>query len=237
MKTNKIKYLLITGPKRSGKDTFFNLLDNMYPGKFRAYAYADQLKVDLAPLVRQQFGVDIFSMEGLEKESIRPLLISYGEIWRERDAFHWVRIVDQKIKKDSAAKDFCSVTTDNRYFNEILYFKQKFPDQCVVVSIRLKGGAEPTEAEAKSLPIIEPLIDYRIEWPRTQDSDQLKVYVKGFYEEYFSTVWLMVDFKKGWPIFQSPLNRGATLVYGVFKKGYGGDSRSIKGVVHESTKH
>jgi len=185
---NKIKYLLITAPKRHGKNTFFDLLNEMYPGQFRAYAYADQLKSDLAPLVQDQFKVDIFAMEGLQKELIRPLLISYGEIWRERDALHWVKIVDQKIKKDSAAKDFCAVTTDNRYFNEIQYFKEKFPKQCVVVSIRLINGPEPSQAELKSLPLIEPLIDCRIEWPRTQDANLLKGYIKQFYETYFSAV-------------------------------------------------
>jgi hypothetical protein len=177
---NKIKYLLITAPKRHGKDTFFKLLNQMYPGQFKSYAYADQLKSDLAPLVQEQFKADIFTMEGSQKELIRPLLISYGEIWRAIDQQHWVREVVNSI--DPA---YCSVVLDNRYCDEVQYFKQKFPQQCVVVSIRLINGPEPSEAELKSLPLIEPLIDYRIEWPRTQDANLLKVYVKQFYDKYF----------------------------------------------------
>ncbi len=181
-------YILITAAKQQGKDTFFNILNRLYPNQFIGYSYADKLKDDISSFISNQFGIDAKMVTGPKKELIRPLLISFGEIWREIDTQHWIKEVDRQIiEYRDKGIDFVAVTRDNRYRDEIMFFKEKYPNQCVVVGIKRINGPEATTEEKKSLPEIENLIDYRIEWPTVGDDkiQELDQYVIDFYQKYF----------------------------------------------------
>lgn len=183
------RYILISAAKQQGKDTFFNILNRLYPNKFRGYAYADKLKLDISHFIEKEFGIDVIHAVGQEKELVRPLLIAFGEVWREIDERHWIKETDDQILIDRRNEfAFTAVTKDNRYIDEILYFKEKYPDECVVLNIKRLGGPDATAEEKKSLPLIEPHIDYRIEWPTVGDDklDELNNYVIDFYNKYFN---------------------------------------------------
>lgn len=177
----QIKYILITGSKQHGKDTFFDILNQLYPNEFSSFAHADSLKEDLLSFVKEKFNIDIINCSGTEKEFIRPLMITYAEMHRHKDPNHWVKVCAQKTE----TTDKVCVIKDNRYENEILYFKNKYPDQCVVVQIKRIDGPEPTDAEKLSLPSIESHIDYKIEWPTVEDKSELYSYVQKFHYKYF----------------------------------------------------
>lgn len=183
---NNIQYVLLTAPARHGKDTFFRLLDELYPNKFASFAYAFQLKEDLKPLIWNEFAIDTHNPTDKQKELIRPIFIAYGETWKKVNDLHWVEITDDKIQEQREYSNFIAVITDNRYAGEINYFKNKYPNQCVVVKIRRIGGQEPTNAEKISLPLIEPLVDYTIEWPNVDDVEELKPFVHNFVKKYFN---------------------------------------------------
>jgi hypothetical protein len=175
----QIKFLGVTGARRCGKDTFVSLLSSINK-RFQRVAFADALKEDLAELFRKQFNVDIHTIDGQMKETLRPILISYGCVWRELDPLHWVKIAENKIKDDAIP---CMV--DIRFSNEALYFKNKYPENFLLVSIDRIGGPDPTDEERKHMPELEKLSDVKLVWKTDPSLESLLPQVEYFYSKYF----------------------------------------------------
>jgi hypothetical protein len=156
---NNIKTVLITGSKRVGKDTFFNLLNNLYPNKFIAFRFADELKNDLDFISLKMFNKRARDLDGEEKEVFRPILISYGCSWRELDPIHWVRVVDKQIDENENS-NLTPIILDCRFSNEILFFKEKYKNQTVTLEIIREGGPEPTDEEKRNIPLLNSTSSY-----------------------------------------------------------------------------
>ena len=182
-----IKIILLTASKRMGKDTFVTILNSLYPNKFIPYSFANQLKDDLDPLSIKMFGKTSKELDGKEKEIFRSILISYGCAWRELNPLHWVEIVDAQIDWDRQKFNFVPVCVDCRFSNEINFFKNKYPDQTIVVEIIREGGPEPTDEEKRNIPLLKPLIDHTITWPTVlpdKKIEELTPFVVDFYSRF-----------------------------------------------------
>jgi hypothetical protein len=180
---NKIVYG-ITSPRRHGKDTFAGLLTKYIP-KLQSWAFADALKQDLATLFFEQFGVDIFTMDGEVKEKMRPFLIFYGCFWREFDIDHWVKKVINSIE---ASEEKYHIIKDVRFPSEIKFLKEKYGRNFILIEINREGGPEPTDEEKKNIPLIKPLVDYTINWPTVlpdRKIEELSPFVVDFYSKFF----------------------------------------------------
>lgn len=174
-----MKIIGITGARRAGKDTFAELLYRLDHSFASRYSFADALKTDLASLFQKQFGVNVFELSGDIKEILRPILITYGCVWRDIDIDHWVKVVDANIETDQVEN---CVITDFRFESEIKYFREKYGNNFILVEIERIGGSEPTEEEKKHIPQIKKMVDYSLVWP-TVNPDKRKEYVYEFWLE------------------------------------------------------
>jgi hypothetical protein len=77
----------------------------LLPG-FTRVAFADALKADLEPVLR------IMRDAGADKETMRPLMVSYGRAMRSIDHDYWVKRVNFRAADNV-------VVTDVRYVNEV----------------------------------------------------------------------------------------------------------------------
>lgn len=94
----------ITATKRSGKDQLCKALTKSLAEKnilAKRYAFADELKRELDPLFLLNAGISAFTEDPVDKELIRPTLISFGTgFWRKKDPNHWLKKVIAAIKND-----------------------------------------------------------------------------------------------------------------------------------------
>ena len=125
MKNKNMKYKVVglCGFARSGKDTFFSIaseiLDSQNKNNNRI-AFADSLKEDLDPFIKEHLGFSAFTENSKEKELIRPLMVCFGaDIMRKIDENYWVRKLSSKLKINSI-----NFITDVRYPNEIEWIQE-----------------------------------------------------------------------------------------------------------------
>lgn len=172
VKYKMYKLIAISGNRCVGKDTLYNSLKSLN-NNFKRYAFADTLKRDLKSLIYDQFGIDIFNVTSEEKEFIRPILISYGSVWRERDIDHWCKTVCNVIKNEPV--NIIPVITDLRFENELVLLRKEFGATLFHIHIERANGIEPTAEEQKNIHTINHLADYKLMWGDNTPEEILKV--------------------------------------------------------------
>lgn len=179
MKTenNPLPFVIgITATRCSGKDLLYQRFRDLSP-RFIRYAFADQLKVDLEPLVRDKFGWDMQSLDAKQKEIVRPILIAYGMAQREIDPLYWVKIVCNSIDRVANydleyARQFIHVITDVRFENEEEYMRQKYGASFKLVALRRYDAPPPTQEEEKHYLKVEGRADCRLVWGNDTEEEQ-----------------------------------------------------------------
>jgi len=107
------------GFSRVGKDEACRLLGG------HRLAFADALKADLAPVIRDRYGFDPTALTPEQKETLRPLFVAHGAAARAVDPDIWIRPVEERIRGfyDMAAAGQWApplvCVTDVRYLNEV----------------------------------------------------------------------------------------------------------------------
>lgn len=157
--------VLLCGCRQAGKDTLFNLLRSI-DHRCRRFAFADKMKEDLRQLCISQFGIDPLTATGEEKEFLRPLFISYGCMWREKDPDHWVRKVADHIQQNHLCnpQPMLHITTDGRFENEVGLFRERFGSNLRVIWVDRIGAPPPTDEERKHIDSVRAMADYSITW-------------------------------------------------------------------------
>lgn len=151
----------ISGSRCVGKDTFFNILYTLNHN-FKRFAFADALKRDVQPLLKTQFNIDVFHADPVQKEIIRPILISYGHAWRNIDMYHWVKLIHQEIVNEE--KCIIPVITDLRYENELLFLRKEYDKKLIHINILREDCIEPTKEEIDNLEYISDKADVYVQW-------------------------------------------------------------------------
>ncbi len=169
----------ISGNRLVGKDTFFKILAQLNTSCKR-YAFADVLKNDLHSLLKSQFNIDIFNCDPIEKELIRPIMISYGMAWRHLNINHWVEHVYNDIKTENDT--IVPVITDLRFQNELEFLRDKFGAKLIHISITRRNSVDPTEEEAKNFYKIHKKSDIQLEWGENTE-DQIHHIVEKIYND------------------------------------------------------
>jgi len=102
----------LTGYATSGKDFLFGLLAER--GMVARMALADSLKQDIRPFLLDKFNIDVLKCSPEDKELIRPLLVAYGKIHRNRSegTYFTAQITPKAIE---LSKKWLVVVTDVRY--------------------------------------------------------------------------------------------------------------------------
>lgn len=118
----KNRILGLSGKKRSGKDTFYQILNSMVMAPkvgVRRYAFADEVKV----YAQRYFGFPTNPTDE-QKEAQRFVLQGIGQMMREEvNKDYWVNVVLNQIKSEreefnSRGVSHIAVITDLRYLNE-----------------------------------------------------------------------------------------------------------------------
>jgi len=153
--------IAFSGNRCVGKDTAYELFSQNVD-HCKRFAFADALKSDLKDLIKRQFNINIFNPTKKEKEFIRPMMIAYGCMWREKDPEHWVKIVIKQIRKDLVTPYFAIV--DLRFENELDELHKMFGKYLFHVNISNKYAPPPTSEEEKHYKKVAERAHYHIEW-------------------------------------------------------------------------
>ena len=189
------KIIGVTGCARSGKDTFFNILQKYIP-EVEQVALAFELKKDLDDFFKSKIGISIFTDETKEKNLIRGLMVEYGKIKRHQtEGAYWTCLAQKKINEILRAGKI-PVITDIRYD---IYPKDEFhwlrnDNHGVMVHItRMFGNDEippANEEERINNKKLKSKADYSIEWNTVEpnhiasEDKNLNEVVKGFVKYY-----------------------------------------------------
>jgi hypothetical protein len=187
----------LTGVARSGKDTFFSILKRYLKEKnieSQRIALADNLKYELGDFVKDKFKIDLAKCDGLDKELIRPLMVSYGKCRRiQTEGKYWTSLVESKIK-DLNKSNVLPIITDIRYieYKEDEYTWLKAHNGILIhISRKLDDGTlvPPANIEEKSNDNkLKAVADYSVSWETCQDVNFLyelmQKHLKNIYEKF-----------------------------------------------------
>lgn len=184
---HKRKILGITGYAQSGKDTLFALLDRKFPHQFERFAFADQLKMDIGPFLKEKTGLDIYQLNVKEKNLIRPLLVAYGCLQRNlsKDGLYWVEKLEDNLNRNLywCNTNIIPIITDVRFPNEAIFFKNReIYDFRLIKVVKTIDGfpiAAPNDEEFRNQPLVDPYVDLTITWPHVDGQiEKLEKYIK-----------------------------------------------------------
>lgn len=118
MSSSKPLILGLSGVARSGKDSFATLLIEHLAslGQPAArWAFADQLKRELEPVIWAKYGLSVWSQVSAEKAIFRDDLVAHGRLRRtESNGTYWVKQIDASVRAGLAA-GVHQIITDCRY--------------------------------------------------------------------------------------------------------------------------
>jgi hypothetical protein len=172
----------ITGVARSGKDTFYSILSKYLDSKglkSQRLAFADNLKKELRPFVKDNFKIDLNSCTPEEKEIVRPLMVAYGKCRRSQtQGQYWVSLLDEDVKK-LQKENTIPIITDVRYIeykgDEYSWLK-KYNGILIHLSRKLDDGSliQPANIEEKANDNkLKNVADLTISWETCLDSNFL----------------------------------------------------------------
>lgn len=183
----------VAGYARCGKDTFVKIAINILSNNgYKAYrlAFADELKNDIDPFLKEKYGVSAWTSNPLEKDLIRPLLVAHGCGKRNQgDGKYWIEKINNKIQnilsiqeKDSYQDywDFVLIS-DCRFCNELEFIQKDWNGEIIHLKRYKnewqKGGQDgsdeylvkvydppPNEEERKNDPLVQNAANYKVEW-------------------------------------------------------------------------
>jgi hypothetical protein len=193
--TNNIKLIGVGGYARAGKDTFVKIASKILRANgYATYkvAFADGLKNDLDPWVKEKYGISAWTDNNEEKALIRPLLVAHGCGKRNQTGgTYWIHKIDQKLTEDvanlnvslkdnpSAINKVAYFVSDVRFQNEaewvhswggwVVHLKKysikalKEPTPGIYVSQGREYDVAPNEEEAKNDPLLQKQADFFLE--------------------------------------------------------------------------
>jgi hypothetical protein len=186
----------VGGFARSGKDTFVKIAKKIL--KENGYssiklAFADQLKEEIDPFLREYYGISAWTDATEEKNLIRPLLVAHGCQKRiQTNGSYWIDKINEEINLIHC-EDVVFVS-DCRFPNEVDWVHNKWGGWFVHVkkySMRheyvglfdngdvIKSGplqkvydSAPNEEEAMNDPMCEQKADYKLEMENAIEREQ-----------------------------------------------------------------
>lgn len=164
-----MKLIGISGLARSGKDSFYEKCIPFLEEKgfkYKRFAFADALKEECDPFLKDNVGISAFTENNKEKEIIRPLLVVYGtHIRRKMNKNCWIEKIEPKVKDSISEKTF-SFITDVRFDNEIEWVHSLGGD---TIHITRKGISPPNQDEKENDPILRNKSKFLVEWGDFQE--------------------------------------------------------------------
>lgn len=110
----------ISGVATSGKDTFFKISQKLLQAKTecKRHSLAHALKTEVDTLCREQLGFSAFTEDPSQKELIRNLLVSWGQLRRQQNTSYWVNVIKGNFIEG------VNFITDVRFKDEVDFIKK-----------------------------------------------------------------------------------------------------------------
>lgn len=161
----KNKLIGITGFARSGKDTAYQrskILLEKEGYKCCRLAFADELKKESDPFLKKHINISAFTEDSVEKEIIRPFLVTYGtEIRRKLDENCWIKTIESEVLQ-KLNEGFFVFITDVRFKNEADWIKINGGS---IINVSRDGIKPANHEEHRQYHFIKSRIDYNVLWP------------------------------------------------------------------------
>lgn len=193
-----MKIIAVSGIARSGKDTFANKLRDVisenHPNlRVSRESFASFLKDEMRDFVLEKFNKDIYSLDGEDKELLRPLLVAYGFAKRQQtQGRYFVDLLAKKMQIES--NDIC-IISDLRYADkesdELHWLKNEVNGRLVHVSrYDLKDGKKsffkaPNEDEKRNDPLLKKASDFQVCWQTANSPEELEKIARQKSEEFY----------------------------------------------------
>ena len=170
-----MKLVGICGLARCGKDSFYNFSKPFFESagkKHKRYAFADALKQEADELLTKYVGISAFTEKQIEKEIIRPFLVTYGtHIRRKLEPDCWINKIQDDVLADLDQEIYVFVT-DVRFENEIDWIHEMGGE---TVHITRSGNIAPNQEELDNDPILKNKSRNHIQWNDFEDEDMNQV--------------------------------------------------------------
>ncbi len=191
-----MKIIGVSGLARSGKDTIADALEkeikNSFPNlNVQRVSLAQCLKEEMAPFLKEKFNVDVFELDGEEKERFRPLLVAYGYAKRiATKGGYFTSMLQQRMDIEKAD---VYIISDIRYADneadELFWLKNQngkliHIKRFDLVADKKKYFKAPNEDEKRNDPVLHKNADFQIDWPSAKTPEDLKIMSKKLCESF-----------------------------------------------------
>src|SRR6185503_19109728 len=190
-----MKLIGIGGYAKAGKDAFVSIARNILTKNSYSslrLAFADELKKDIDPFLKEKYGISAFTIDPKEKEIIRPFLVAHGCGKRlQTEGKYWIDKVDKQIQnilerpsKDQYHSDHDVIfISDCRFKNESEWIHKKWNGHLIHIKRwkyeECRDGygdsyqgrvydKAPNDEEEKNDPIVQQTADIKLEWQSQQ---------------------------------------------------------------------
>lgn len=179
-------FISCTGAATCGKDTLVSIFKRIFPDIYiDQRAFATELKLELDPITKLNFGISAFTKDSSEKTLIRPLMVSWAHIRRtqSRGQYFWKKIEPHVL--ESLKENNLVMISDFRFIQEYEqdedFFIRKNNGVIIHVTRYNKDGsivAPANDTEAKFEEKLIKAADYRVCWPTSDNMDSLEDFVR-----------------------------------------------------------
>ena len=181
-----IKLISLGAYGRAGKDTFYliakNILEKNGYNSIRM-AFAEEVKRDLDPFLKEKVGISAFTENTEEKNLIRPFIVAYSTtLMRKINPNIWIDKLREHIKSFTSDLECFRLDTDIifiadlRFENEVDMLKNEYDGKCIHVKKYYydndgKKWYNPpaNDEELKNDPLVQLKSDILIEWPEVKE--------------------------------------------------------------------
>lgn len=174
LKVSKIHQIIgISGAARSGKDTLCRALMRVLWQEFginavRRSIAGDQVKKDLQELLLKNVQIDSFTEDMTVKEEIRPLLVEYGKLMRNKTEGRY--FIEKFVKEE----DVINIIPDIRYVeylkDEAYWLKNEMDG--FLIFIERENVFDANDTEKVNNKIIKGMADYCVSWKSLDENKE-----------------------------------------------------------------
>lgn len=171
----------ISGAARCGKDTLcrglIRELEKIDLPAVRKSIAGDTVKADLQKLLFEKIEFDSFTENHTEKEFVRPLLVEYGKLMRQKTNGRYF------IEKFQIEENFINIIPDIRYAeypkDELFWLKNEM--QGLSIFIEREEILDANETEKINNKMIKEVADYHLKWGRLNENSEYEKQIIDFH--------------------------------------------------------
>lgn len=163
----------ISGAARSGKDTLCRALIRFFKNKgikaTRMSIAGDTVKKDLKNLIKNKANINSFTEDSYEKTLIRPLLVEYGKLMRNKTKGRYF------IDKFNFNNKIVTIIPDIRYAefkNDELFWLKK-EKEGFLIFINHEYVSDANETERLNNKIIKKQANFKLKWSTLNEKNPI----------------------------------------------------------------